>query len=62
MDNLMCRSEFLQLAIERGKQYAADVLLMIGPDGYLQSYDNYQDLMYHLTDGRCGAPMEVRYV
>lgn len=56
----MCRTEFLDYAITHGKQAAADLLLLCGPDGYLQDYDNYQDLMYLLTDGKEGKPLEDR--
>ena len=55
----MCRTEFLDYAITNGKQAAADLLLLCGPDGYLQDYDNYQDLMYLLTDGKEGKPLET---
>lgn len=53
------RMYFLEMAITEGKQSAADLLLLVGPDGYLQDYDNYQDLMYLLTDGKEGKPIET---
>lgn len=53
----MSRTEFLDYAITHGKAAAADLLLLCGPDGYPQDYDNYQDLMYLLTDGKEGKPM-----
>lgn len=52
------RMYFLEMAIKEGKQAAADLLLLIGPDSYVQDYDNYQDLMYWLTDGKDGKPLE----
>ena len=55
----MCRTEFLDYAITNGKEAAANLLLLCGPDGYLQDYNNYQDLMYWLTDGKDGKPMEI---
>lgn len=56
--DLMCRTDFLEYAITHGKEAAADLLLLCGPDGYLEGYGNYQDLMYLLTDGKDGKPIE----
>ena len=57
MGEKMCRSKFLEYAITNGKQAAADLLLLCGYDGYLQGVENYDDLMYLLTDGKEGKPL-----
>lgn len=51
------RSDFLEYAAVRGRESAADLLLLCGYDGYLQTVEDYDDLMYLLTDGKCGMPL-----
>ncbi len=58
-DGKVDRAEILEYSIIHGRQAGADLLLLCGADGYLQSYDNYQDLMYLLTDGKEGKPLEI---
>lgn len=41
---------FLNWAIESGAQSAADMLLLIGPDGFCGSYEMYLDLERTLTE------------
>ena len=55
---MMERMDFLKYAETNGKQAAADLLLLCGADNYLQGVDNYNDLMYLLTDGKEGKPLE----
>ena len=52
------RMAILEYAIVHGRQAAADLLLLFGPDNYLQGPANYDDLMYLLTDGKEGKPLE----
>lgn len=46
---LVCRTEVLDYAIKYGRDKAAEWLKSIGYEGYLQSKDNYDDLMELLT-------------
>lgn len=59
IDGKTDRIEILEYAIIHGKQAAADLLLLFGPDNYLQGGANYDDLMYLLTDGKEGKPLEI---
>lgn len=52
------RLQILEYAIANGKEAAANLLMLFGPDNYLQTVDNYNDLMYLLTDGKEGKPLE----
>ena len=42
----MNKNEILKYAAEHGKQAAADLLLLIGPDGYNEN--DYDDLLQQL--------------
>ena len=48
----MSRSDFLDYATIYGKEAAAGLLLLCGPDGFDEDYDGYQDLIYFLSDGK----------
>lgn len=52
--NNMSRADFLNYAEQFGKETAAGLLLLCGPDGFDEDYDGYQDLMYFLSDGKEG--------
>lgn len=52
------RVAILEHAIQYGKDAAAELLKCYGPDNYLQTKDNYNDLLYLLTGGKEGSPME----
>ena len=52
------RVDVLEHAIKYGKAGAAELLKCYGYDNYVQSRDNYNDLLYLLTDGKEGSPME----
>ena len=53
----MSRSDFLDYATQLGKEAAAGLLLPWGPAGFDEDYDEYQDLMYFLSDGKEGKPV-----
>ena len=53
----MSRSDFLDYAAQFGKEAAAGLLLLCGPDGFDEDYGEYQDLMYFLSDGKEGKPV-----
>lgn len=52
------RVAVLEHAIQYGKDAAAELLKAFGPDHYVQTRDNYNDLLYLLTGGKEGLPME----
>ena len=56
----MSRSDFLDYATQFGKEAAAGLLLLCGPDGFDEDYDEYQDLMYFLSDGKEGDPLNLK--
>lgn len=56
--SMIDRVEVLEHAIQYGKDAAAELLKCYGPDNYLQTNDNYNDLLYLLTGGKEGSPME----
>ena len=58
--NNMSRADFLNYAERFGKESAADLLLLCGPDGFDEDYDEYQDLMYFLSDGKEGKPLNLK--
>ena len=45
------RLDILNYGIECGIEAAANLLLLIGPDGYAGSYENYKDLEDLLNNG-----------
>lgn len=52
------RVEVLEHAIQYGNAAAVALLKSYGPEHYIQSSDNYNDLLYLLTGGKEGSPME----
>lgn len=52
------RVEVLEHAIQYGNKAAVELLKSFGPDCYIQTADNYADLLYLLTGGAEGRPME----
>lgn len=52
------RMEVLEHAIKYGDASAVELLKSYGPDNYVQTKENYNDLLYLLTDGKEGYPME----
>lgn len=52
------RVEVLEHAIQYGNKAAVELLKSFGPDCYSQTADNYADLLYLLTGGAEGRPME----
>lgn len=52
------RVEVLEHAIKYGNAAAVDLLKSHGPDNYIQTRENYEDLLYLLTGGEEGAPLE----
>lgn len=42
------------------KEAAAGLLLLCGPDGFDEDYDRYQDLMYFLSEGKEGKPLNLK--
>lgn len=52
------RVGILEHAVRFGKSAAAEHLKASGPDNYVESVDNYNDLLYLLTNGKEGTPME----
>ena len=53
------RMSFLEVAIAGRKTGSVWFSLLTCPDGYIQDYDNYQCLMYLLTYGKDGKPLEL---
>lgn len=58
--NNMSRADFLNCAEQFGKEAAARLLLLCGPDGFDEDYDGYQDLMYFLSNGKEGKPLNLK--
>ena len=56
--SIVDRVEVLEHAIKYGKDAALALLKSFGPDNYLQTRENYNDLLYFLTDGKEGSIME----
>ena len=56
----MSRADFLNYAAQFGKEAAAGLLLLCGPDGFDEDYDGYQDLMYFLSDGKEGKLLNLK--
>lgn len=56
--SIIDRVEVLEHAIKYGKDAALALLKSFGPDNYLQTRENYNDLLYFLTDGKEGSIME----
>lgn len=52
------RVEVLEHAIQYGNAAAVALLKSYGPEHYIQSSDNYNDLLFLLTGGKEGSPME----
>lgn len=48
MKNRVYKSDILQYAQAQGREAAADLLLLIGYDGYLGSVEEYDELMKSL--------------
>lgn len=46
----MKKQDFLEYAEEMGRQAAADLLLLCGPDGYDGGYDEYIELERQLNE------------
>ena len=47
----MTYQDVMDYAKQTGKESAADLLLLLGPDGYSGTYEEYNELMYILTGG-----------
>ena len=45
------RFDILGYALTNGLEAAANLLLLLGPDGYAGSYESYRDLMDLLNNG-----------
>ena len=58
--NNISRADFLNYAEQFGKEAAVGLLLLCGPDGFDEDYDGYQDLMYFLSDGKDGKPLNLK--
>ena len=56
----MSRLDFLDYATILGKEAAAGLLLLCGPDGFDEDYDGYQDLMYFLSEGKEGKSLNLK--
>ena len=56
----MSRLDFLDYATIHGKEAAAGLLLLCGPDGFDEDYDGYQDLMYFLSEGKEGKSLNLK--
>ena len=55
----MDRIAILDYAMTNGREEAYNLLLLIGPDGFIGSYDSYQDLLFVLTNGKEGKEYEI---
>ena len=42
------------------KEAAAGLLLLCGPDGFDEDYNGYQDLIYFLSNGKEGKPLNLK--
>ena len=58
--NNMSRSDFLNYAAQFRKEAAVGLLLLCGHDGLDEDYDEYHDLMYFLSDGKEGKPLNLK--
>ena len=56
--SMIDRVDVLEHAIRYGNKAAAEFLKSFGPDNYVQTKENYADLLYLLTSGAEGIPME----
>lgn len=56
--SMIDRVDVLEHAIKYGNKAAAEFLKSFGPDNYVQTKENYADLLYLLTNGAEGIPME----
>lgn len=48
---MLDRFDILKYADEKGLEQAANLLLLLGPDGYVGSYESYNNLMDLLVNG-----------
>ena len=48
---MLDRMDILDYACSHGREAAANLLLLLGPDGYCGSYENYKDLEDLLNNG-----------
>ena len=46
----MNREQILEYARQTGNESAANLLLLVGPDGFDGDYQDYNELMYILTN------------
>ena len=46
----LTKQDFIEYAEDKGKQAAADLLLLAGPDGYGGTYDEYLELEKELRE------------
>lgn len=58
--NNMSRADFLNYAAQFGKEAAVGLLLLCGPDGFDEDYNGYQDLIYFLSNGKEGKPLNLK--
>lgn len=58
-ERMLDRVGVLEYACQHGKEAAAELLKAAGYSRYRQPGNNFEDLLYLLTDGKEGAPMEV---
>lgn len=50
----MNREQILEYARQTGDESAANLLLLLGPDGYDGTWQDYNELMYALTSHERG--------
>ena len=48
----MTRQDILDYASKTSHESAANLLLLLGPDGYGGDFQDYNELMYILTSGK----------
>lgn len=48
----MTRQDVMDYANKTSNEFAANLLLLLGPDGYDGDYQDYNELMYILTSGK----------
>ena len=58
--NNMSRADFLNYAAQFGKEATVGLLLLCGPDGFDEDYNGYQDLIYFLSNGKEGKPLNLK--
>lgn len=58
-ERMLDRVGVLEYACQHGKAAAAKLLKTMGSARYRQPWENYNDLLYLLTDGQEGLPMEA---